>query len=344
MKLPRATHDPAELLEFYEEGLTSLGALCERTWHDRLQIVAEGRAARLWNADGVLHEMELRFASAETAAARDASREVFPGCPLTFRLAEALGVSPLPIEKFILPEVSPSRPPEPAVAEKIWRAQFPDVTRWQLLADGQQTFRPAFHFALLALMRCEIQAIDQHWSSHRIALSLSDGEADEALAGDVGYHQDSAGEAADIRWPAVEPGRIREQLSAALRRDLADDLATIRARQERGLQRELNRIDDYFENYERELTSRTRRSASENARLKLADRLTAAKIEHGRRRADQLARHEIRIHPYLGSAVVLAERAWGARLQIFRDHRPQVLEALFVPRTRQWKIAPEPAN
>jgi hypothetical protein len=30
MKLNRATHDPGQLLEFYEEGLSALGALCER--------------------------------------------------------------------------------------------------------------------------------------------------------------------------------------------------------------------------------------------------------------------------------------------------------------------------
>jgi len=90
MKLNRATHDPGQLLEFYEEGLSALGALCERTWHDRLQVVAEGRAATLWNPQGALHEVELHFMPSDTTSARDAAREVFPGCPLTFQLAEAL--------------------------------------------------------------------------------------------------------------------------------------------------------------------------------------------------------------------------------------------------------------
>ena len=49
MKLNRTPHDPGELLGFYEAGLTALGALCERTWHDGLEVVAEGPAARLWN-------------------------------------------------------------------------------------------------------------------------------------------------------------------------------------------------------------------------------------------------------------------------------------------------------
>jgi len=52
--------------------------------------VAEGRAATLWNPLGGLHEVELHFTPADTTSARDAAREVFPGCPLTFQLAEAL--------------------------------------------------------------------------------------------------------------------------------------------------------------------------------------------------------------------------------------------------------------
>jgi len=87
MKLNRLAYEPSALVDFYEEGLSALGALCERTWHDRLEIVAEGQAARLWNPEGALHEIELAFASSDAAAARDAAREVFPGCPLTFRLA-----------------------------------------------------------------------------------------------------------------------------------------------------------------------------------------------------------------------------------------------------------------
>ncbi len=90
MKLDRLAYEPAALADFYEEGFSQLGALCERTWHDRLEVVAEGPAAKLWNPDGALHAIELTFASADAASARDAGREVFPACPLTFRLSEAL--------------------------------------------------------------------------------------------------------------------------------------------------------------------------------------------------------------------------------------------------------------
>src|SRR5271157_4617938 len=197
MKLERIPHNPGELLEFYEEGLTQLGALCERTWHDRLEVIAEGRAAKLWHPDGAMHEIELQFAPAETASARDAAREVFPGCPLTFHLAEALRLSPLPLERFVLPEAPPARPPDAAVMEKLWRAQFPDTTRWWLAAPPQ----PDIHFSLLALARCEIQAMDQHWSLHRVAVSLADGEPDPDLSHDIGFHQAAADSPAEITWP-----------------------------------------------------------------------------------------------------------------------------------------------
>ena len=82
------------LVDFYDEALTALGALCERTWHDRLEVVADGTSARLWNDAGDLHEVELWFPAPDDTAPREAAKEVFPGCPLTFRLAEALRPAP----------------------------------------------------------------------------------------------------------------------------------------------------------------------------------------------------------------------------------------------------------
>ena len=133
MKLDRLAYDPGALVNFYEAGLAALGALCERTWHDRLEIVAEGRAAKLWNPDGALHEIELAFAPADATAARDAVREVFPGCPLTFRLAETLRPSPLPLERVALAGELEAHAPDPAVAEKLWRTA---VSRYHKVAPA----------------------------------------------------------------------------------------------------------------------------------------------------------------------------------------------------------------
>ncbi len=331
MKLERIPHQPGELLEFYEQGLGALGALCERTWHDRLEVVAEGRAAALWNPQGTLHEVELHFAPADATVARDAVREVFPGCPLTFRLAEALRGVPLSLERFVLPDTA-ARPPEAAVAEKLWRAQFTDTTRWQMA----KPFQPDFHFSLVALARCELQAIDQHWSLHRVAISLPGGEPDEPLARELGFYLAVGAGAPEITWPAPDPAAWQRLLQRAFEHELADELARIRARQEHSLRREVARVDDYFENYAHELSARAGRSANAQSKLKIADRLAAAQAEHEHRRADQVARHEIRVHPHLEALLLVAEKAWRAELRIERSHCAQTHEAWFVPRSRKW--------
>jgi hypothetical protein len=332
MKLDRLAYDPGALVDFYEEGLAALGALCERTWHDRLEIVAEGGAAKLWNPEGALHEIELAFAPADATAARDAVREVFPGCPLTFRLVETLRPSPLPLERVALTGGLHTHAPDPAVAEKLWRAQFPDTTRWRLRGP----FKRDGHFSLVALVRCEIQAIDQHWSLHRLAVSLPDGAPDNSLAREFSFAQADPELGAAAAWPTPEPARWQTFLSAALEGDLVAELAAVRARQESYLRRELDRIDDYFANYEHELTARTARSGSQSAKVRTTDRLAAAKAEHARRRSDQVARHEIRIQPHLDALMLVMEPAWRGSLEIERAHAAQAVDPQFVPRARKW--------
>jgi hypothetical protein len=332
MKLDRLTYDPGLLVNFYEEGFAALGALCERTWHDRLEIVAEGGAARLWNPDGALHEIELAFVPADVKTARDAVREVFPGCPLTFHLAETLRPSPLPLERVALAGEPRAHAPDPAVAEKLWRAQYPDTTQWRLAAP----FKADLHFSLVGLARCEIQAIDQHWSLHRVAFSLPGGELDDSLAREFSFAQADPEMAAGAAWPAPEPARWQAILRSALAADLAAELAAVRARQENYLRRELDRIDDYFASYEQELSARAARSGSQNAKVKTADRLAAAKAEHTRRRADQVTRHEIRVHPQLDALLLVAEPAWRGNLKVERAHVAQSVAAMFVPRARKW--------
>jgi hypothetical protein len=334
MKLNRLDHDPGELLEFYEEGLSALGALCERTWHDRLEVVADGRSAALWNPDGALHEVELHFAAADATSARDASREVFPGCPLTFQLAESLRSMPLALDRFVLADDLSSRPPDSAVVEKLWRAQFADTALWRMAAP----FMADFHFSLVAAVRCEIQAMDQHWSSHRIAISLPDGDSDETLARDMSFHQTSSQSNPEITWLAADPAHWHGLLRRALEGELAGDIAHVRVRQENSLRRELGRIDDYFENYERELVSRAKRSSNESARVKTEDRLAAAKADHVRRRADQVSRHEIRVHPHVDATLMVAEKAWRASLLVEQGRQQKAVDAIYVPRSRRWAV------
>ncbi len=332
MRLDRIPYAPGAAMDFYEEGLTALGAICERTWHDRLHIIAEGTAAKLWSPGGELVEKEIHFPPPEDTAPRQADREVFPGCPLTFHLTDALNPPTLVLQRVILPATDGSRPPTPDVAEKLWHLQFPGSTRWRM----QSNFRVGWHFSLVILARCEIQAIDQHWSLHRLALSLPLGEPDDALAQNLDFLPVTDDSAASIPWPVADPTAWQKLLKEALARELESDLTSIRQRQENYLQRELDRIRTYFEGYEQELRGRRERQRSSEAKIKLEDRLAAAKAEHERRRLDQVQRHEIRVVPHLDSLLLLAEPAWSVTLITSPGGEPQTHEAGFIPRTRRW--------
>ena len=335
MKLARLPHDPGKLMDFFHEGLEALGAVCERSWHDRLQLVAEGAAARLWNPEGSLLETEIHFPPVSETAPRHAEREVFPGCPLTFHLVESLRPSTLPLGRAILQSPDKAKPPAPEVAEKLWHSQMPGATRWKL----ETPFIAHWHFSLLVLERCEIQAIDQHWSLHRVAISLPDGQRDESLASQLDFHQLEAQTIDPVPWPSPDLKLWHQLIRDRLEGDFANDLSAIRLRQENYLRRELERIDSYFESYGRELRERLDRKRPENTRLKVEERLAAAKAEHGRRRQDQVHRHEIRVIPHLDALLLLAEPAWKTRTSFVRKNEACSAEALFVPRARRWMIA-----
>jgi hypothetical protein len=340
VKLARLPHDPAALVDFYQEALEHFGAVCERSWFDRLQLVAEGRAARLWNDTGALHDAELHFPAPETTAPRDAAREVFPGCPLTFRLAEMLLPEHLALERALLAADGRSLPPTAGVAEKLWRAQWPGEERWRL----ESAFIPGHHFSLIALARCEIQAIDQHWSLHRLALTLPDGERDESLAAALDFAELDADPPPDLSWPPCDPIRCGQLLDAALQGELTGELQSIRARQENYLRRELDRVDDYFQGYALELEQRAARSHSNATKLKVTERLAAAQAEHARRRQDQIQRHEIRVLPRLDVLLLLAEPAWQATVAATHHGQTRRQTARFVPRARRWFLADDDAT
>lgn len=331
MKLARVQHDPPALAEFYGDALGALGALCERTWHDKLCVVAEGKAARLWNEQGELHEVELQFVATEANAPRDAAREVFPGCPLTFRIAEALMAQPMELERAaIRPQDAPRQPPAADIAARLWVSQFAGHSGWRL----DQPFQPVWHASLAALARCEIQAIDQHWSAHRLVLNLATGETDESLAGALDLA--SVDRDAQPEWPAPDPAGWLSMLTRNLEAELAGELAGIRTRQERYLQRELERIDDYFDAYEKELRGRRPRAGGGSAQARVTERLAAAVADRQRRREDQLQRHEIRVIPHWDALLLLAEPAWSAKVSVIEGHERRQMQAVYLPRLRRW--------
>ena len=89
MKFPKIPPRAEHLMDFFEQGLLSLGAVCERSWHDRLEVLAEGDGARLWRKEGELFSGELNFRDSGAAETENPEVEVFPGCPLTFQLVAA---------------------------------------------------------------------------------------------------------------------------------------------------------------------------------------------------------------------------------------------------------------
>ena len=339
MKLPRHTHDAAMLIDFFEEGLTALGAVCDRSWHDRLDLLAEGRAAALWNTPEDFVEKQLRFVPADATGGRDADTEVFPGCPLTFRLAESLLGGTLLLDRAVLQPFDQGRPPGGDAVEKLWHAQFPGCSRWWL----ERPFQATWHFSVLLLARCETQAIDQHWSLHRLALTLADGKRDDLLAEQLVFAQANPRPQQTIDWPPFDLASWQERIRTALNEELADDLAGIRSRQESYLRRELDRVDDYFENYEREILQRAARSRSPDAQSKLEQRLAAARAEHQRRRGDQVQRHQIRVIPHLDALLLIAEPAWNSVVCCQEHHHTRRVAAHFVPRARRWFVD-EPAS
>lgn len=144
MKFQKIPPRPEYLIDFFEEGLASLGAVCERSWHDRLEVLAEGEAARLWRHEGGWFSGELRFRDGSSPEAGDPDTEIFPGCPLTFKLVDALWAHHMPHSRACLSTGSILKPPALDVAQKLWQAQFGPCADW-----SATPFLPAWIFSLV---------------------------------------------------------------------------------------------------------------------------------------------------------------------------------------------------
>lgn len=83
-----------------------------------------------------------------------------------------------------------------------------------------QPVKPAWHFSIVALVRSEIQAIDQHWSLHQLALAWPGGESDDALASEIAFLGDEA-PPQGIFWPTPEPSALGALIERHLRQHIA---------------------------------------------------------------------------------------------------------------------------
>lgn len=121
---------------------------------------------------------------------------------------------------------------------------------------------------------------------------------------------------------------------------MAGELADVRVRQENRLRRELERVDDYFENYERELAERAGRGGG-SAKIKLAGptRGGEGRACAASRRSGGAPRDRDRAVCGWASAGRGAGVAHG--VQVDRAHQPkESLTARFVPRARRWEVGP----
>jgi hypothetical protein len=331
MKFSKIPVQTEHLIEFFEEGLHSLGAICERPWHDRLEVLAEGDAARLWRSDDDLFSGELLFSNAGSTDPANTETGVFPGCPLTFRLVEALWRRHLAHSRASLSQESVAKSPPRDVANKLWQAQFGLHAGW-----NATPFQQTCIFSVVAAVRCEVQANDQSWSSHRFAFTLPSGERDASL--EFALEQMSAVNPVEVDWPALDPDLISDWVSHAVGNELAFELSRITERQGLFLRRELHRIDEYFENYARELRERMDHQHKEEAIKRYSDRLEATRVEHNRRRTDQIERHTIHVIPHVDALLTVAEPAFATRVTWRAGREEKIASAMFVPRTRRWHL------
>jgi hypothetical protein len=139
-----------------------------------------------------------------------------------------------------------------------------------------------------------------------------------------------------VPWPAVDLSP--DWLGPILESEAASELDQIRARQQNYLQKELDRIESYFSNYERELTQRQQRAQAPASIEKLGQRLAAARAEHERRRQDQIQRHEIQLIPHLDAVLLVAEPAWETTVSDLRERREHEHHGRFVARNRRWFV------
>ena len=327
MKLSKIPPRPDNLIEFFEEGLGALGGLCERPWHDRLQVLAEGDAARLWREDGSLFEGDLRFPA--EGGPRDARRDVFGGCPLAFALAEALWMKSGRFHCFAAAAESGLKAPTPDTANRLWVAEYGAAPHWR--ADP---FVRTEHYSVVVAVRCEVQSIDQAWSCHRLAFSLPGGVRDVTLEQSLDHL--TPAQNGPATWSDVDANQLGEWVNKSLSADLAHELAEVKAQQQRYLTRELIRIETYFSQYEAELTERMARQRKTESKQRFEQRLKAAQADHERKRSEQIARHTIRVIPHIDGCLMVAEPAFRSHVHWISGRETHSVPAVFVPRIRRW--------
>lgn len=221
--------------------------------------------------------------------------------------------------------------------ERRWSHQYPAKERLQITTP----FVAAVHFSVIAVLRCEIQAVDQHWTQYRLAINLQNGDPDSQLAEQVAVLEPWS-DPTPIDWPEFSPEPCRKVLLTALEREAWPAVKAIKVRQSKYLQRELDTVDRYYSDYEASLTDRMNRTRNDDGRAKMRARLEAARQEHQIRRIDQIKRHEIHVFAHVDALLMVAEPAHRTQVRYVSQRQAQQQDALWIPRTRSWVVAERP--
>lgn len=128
--------------------------------------------------------------------------------------------------------------------------------------------------------------------------------------------------------PAPGLQELRGPLETALRRAMAPDLATLRARQGKFLDRELGRLEQYYGTLEAELDERERRPAPQGRAANLAERRRAVALDRAKKARDAVDKHRLRVSAEV-FAVLLVHQPWLRAVFRLESRRETVERAFF---------------
>jgi len=294
MKIERLIHAPGTWRDFFEEALTSLARCASARGTTAWKSWPKATAPAVESGRHASRNRTVVSGARNHHGAREAGKQVFPGCPLTFAWRKALRPAPLALEASRVGGRHGRPPARNRRGGKLWRAA---VTRNQSLAT-RIAVRPG---AALLAARPDALRNPGHRTSigslRRVAVSVPKRRAGYSLA-----HPSTLRKFADNTdaFPGRSDPSAGGNSSRCAEKALAPTSPRCAIARRKHCGANWTCVDDYFRSITKwKLAARARAAGVKLRSLKAAERLAAAKAEHARRRSDQVARHEIRVHAHL---------------------------------------------
>ena len=187
----------------------------------------------------------------------------------------------------------------------------------------EETIHAVFHF------RASFLTDEREERLYPVAINLTTGTAYDALVTEwprlffdeaPGY-----GELPNTEVPRL--AALKAAIEAALRLRMAPDIDAARQTQEKFLNRELRRLEDYYGALEAELAERERRPLSEGQTARLAERGRALALDRAKKTRDAVEKHRLRIEAK-AAALLLIHQPW-LRATMRLESRLETLERAF---------------